>query len=140
MDLSAKKHIGPKQVIVMRTDLGMRRGKQMAQAAHASMAVILDMMTRECNDLYETRTLILPNGSALDEWLNGSFKKICVGIGSEEELLALNAEALKRNLPVALITDSGLTEFGGVKTRTCIAIGPDYPENIDPLTSHLKLL
>ena len=27
----------PKQVIVMRRDLGMRRGKEIAQGAHASM-------------------------------------------------------------------------------------------------------
>ena len=130
----------PKQVIVMRTDLNMRKGKMAAQASHASMAVILNMMQSEYNELYERRHLTIPNGSALDAWLNGPFKKICVGIGSEEELLALGAKALELKLPVALITDSGLTEFGGVKTHTCIAIGPDYPENIDPLTKDLKLL
>jgi PTH2 family peptidyl-tRNA hydrolase len=39
-----------------------------------------------------------------------------------------------------LIIDSGLTEFGGVPTKTCVAIGPDIDAKIDVLTKHLKLL
>lgn len=34
----------PKQVIVMRTDLKMRKGKMIAQGAHASMKVFFDAM------------------------------------------------------------------------------------------------
>ena len=130
----------PKQVIVMRTDLNMRKGKMAAQASHASMAVILDMMSSEYTELYETRKLVLPIGSALEQWVSGSFKKICVGIGSEAELLALYEKAKDLQLPTALITDSGLTEFNGVPTHTCIAIGPDFPERIDYITKELKLL
>lgn len=130
----------PKQVIVMRTDLNMRKGKMAAQASHASMAVILTMMQSEYNELYETRKLVIPNGSALDAWLNGPFKKICVGIGSEAELDALYDRAVSAGLPCSIIVDSGLTEFAGVPTKTCIAIGPDFPERIDDLTKDLKLL
>lgn len=43
-------------------------------------------------------------------------------------------------LVVNLITDNGTTEFGGIPTKTCLAIGPDYKERIDPITKHLKLL
>jgi len=130
----------PKQVIVMRTDLNMRKGKMAAQASHASMAVILNMMESEYNELYERRHLTIPNGSALDAWLNGPFKKICVGIGSEQELNDLFDRVQEARIPVSKIIDSGLTEFGGEKTLTCIAIGPDYPEKIDPFTKDLKLL
>jgi PTH2 family peptidyl-tRNA hydrolase len=130
----------PKQVIVMRTDLNMRKGKMAAQASHASMAVILDMMESEYTELYERRKLTIPEGSALSAWLNGPFKKICVGIDSEAGLLELYEKVKAAGIPTALITDSGLTEFNGVKTHTCIAIGPDLPEKIDPFTSHLKLL
>jgi PTH2 family peptidyl-tRNA hydrolase len=35
--------------------------------------------------------------------------------------------------------DGGLTEFGGVPTRTCLGIGPDYDEHIDPVTADLEL-
>lgn len=130
----------PKQVIVMRTDLNMRKGKMAAQASHASMAVILNMMESEYNELYERRHLTIPNGSALDAWLNGPFKKICVGIDSEQALNDLFDRVQEARIPVSKIIDSGLTEFGGEKTLTCIAIGPDYPEKIDPFTKDLKLL
>jgi PTH2 family peptidyl-tRNA hydrolase len=130
----------PKQVIVMRTDLNMRKGKMAAQASHASMAVILDMMDCEYTELYERRHLTIPVGSALDDWLNGPFKKICVGINSEQALNDLYDKIRAAGIPAAKIIDSGLTEFGGEKTLTCIAIGPDYPEKIDPFTKELKLL
>lgn len=135
-----KVYSSPKQIIVMRTDLNMRKGKMAAQASHASMAVILNMMESEYNELYERRHLTIPNGSALDAWLNGPFKKICVGIDSEQALNDLFDRVQAANIPVSKIIDSGLTEFGGEKTLTCIAIGPDYPENIDPFTKDLKLL
>lgn len=39
-----------------------------------------------------------------------------------------------------MIEDNGLTEFHGVKTKTCIGIGPWVSEEIDKFTKHLKLL
>lgn len=53
--------------------------------------------------------------------------------------MAIYSKAKEKDLEVRLITDSGITEFGGVPTRTCLAIGPDWSELIDPITSHLKL-
>ena len=60
-------------------------------------------------------------------------------MGSEQELLAVYARALRAGLVVHLITDGGLTEFGGVPTRTCLGIGPDYDDRIDPVTGDLEL-
>lgn len=74
------------------------------------------------------------------EWIEGIFAKICVRAESEEQLLELFHMALEAKLSAELITDSGLTEFHGVPTKTCIAIGPDREELIDPITSGLKLL
>jgi PTH2 family peptidyl-tRNA hydrolase len=34
----------PKQVIIIRKDLNMRKGKMIAQGAHASMKAIFDLM------------------------------------------------------------------------------------------------
>ena len=48
--------------------------------------------------------------------------------------------AQESKLPCSLITDAGLTEFNGVPTNTCIAIGPWDPAEIDKITGHLKLL
>lgn len=123
-----------KQVIVMRHDLKMRRGKQIAQGAHASMA----FLTRR---LQNSRSMRLdefsPNAQA---WIVGSFAKVCVRCNSEEELMAIHDKAIELGLEVNLITDSGRTEFHGQPTRTCLAIGPDDASKIDPVTGHLELL
>ena len=62
-----------------------------------------------------------------------------VKVGSEEELLAVYEKAVQAGVMVHLITDGGLTGFGGVPTRTCLAIGPDYDDRIDPVTGDLEL-
>ena len=38
------------------------------------------------------------------------------------------------------VIDEGITMFNGVKTFTCIGIGPYYSEEIDKFTGSLKLL
>lgn len=129
-----------KQVIVLRKDLQMRKGKMVAQGAHASMAVF----TRGPGTRFvagpqglEMRVLLDDSAAA---WLTGRFRKICVSADSEAELLSLHQRALDAGLPCALIQDSGITEFGGVPTYTALAIGPGPNERIDPLTGGLKLL
>lgn len=137
-----------KQVIVVRKDLNMTKGKMIAQGAHASLAVILRMMRNgeghvdhspDINNGYYNLVLRVKEGSELDDWLRGIFKKICVSVSSEEELLSIYEKAKSRGLPVELIQDSGLTMFGGVPTYTCLAIGPATEEDIDLITGSLKL-
>jgi PTH2 family peptidyl-tRNA hydrolase len=125
-----------KQVIVMRTDLGMRRGKQIAQGAHASLGAILNYGCKSDND----QIVLSLHNKPVQEWLAGKFTKICVAVNSEQELLDIYQKAVDNKVNVKLIKDAGLTEFNGVPTLTCLALGPDYPENIDPITGHLKLL
>lgn len=115
-----------KQVIVIRKDLKMRRGKEIAQGSHASMAFLVKNITKKLTETQE-------------EWLNSSHKKICLIVNSEEELLDIHENAIKNGIESHLITDSGFTEFKGVPTKTCIAIGPDHSVKIDKITSHLKL-
>lgn len=131
-----------KQVIVVRKDLNMRKGKIAAQCAHASMKVILDRMVSIELSGGDTRCKFLQfeKDSALDLWINGIFTKIVVSCDSETELLEYYSLAESKGIPCALITDSGLTEFNGIPTNTCIAIGPWYSIEIDEITSKLKLL
>jgi PTH2 family peptidyl-tRNA hydrolase len=63
-----------------------------------------------------------------------------VYVNSEEELLALYAKAMEAGIITSLITDAGLTEFNGVPTNTCIAVGPDFEDKIDSITGGLPLL
>jgi len=118
-----------KQVIVIRKDLKMRRGKEIAQGSHASIAFLTRRIQAESFSLSEAET----------DWLNGSFAKITLQVNSEEELLSVYDQALEAGLEVHLVTDSGLTEFDGIPTKTCLAIGPDYSEKIDLITKNLKL-
>ena len=123
-----------KQVICVRHDLKMRRGKQIAQGAHASMSFI-------CRRLQEAGSVSLNDFTdAQREWLTGAFAKVCCRVDSEEELMAIHDKALEAGLEVHLITDSGKTEFHGEPTNTCLAIGPDEAKKIDKITGHLQLL
>lgn len=145
-----------KQVIVMRKDLNMRKGKMIAQGAHASMKVILDKMKQvversDINGDVMQIDLVLPikkiglvsssfHDENLEQWILGRFKKVCLSVDSENELIEIYNRAQASGLSAALITDSGLTEFGGIPTNTCIAIGPAPSDEIDKITGHLKLL
>lgn len=126
-----------KQVIVIRKDLKMRTGKIAAQAAHASMKVLLDQA--EINNGRGTLTISSINKD-MEEWLRGPFTKICVYVNSEDELDTIYSAAWKAGLPVAMVVDAGKTEFNGVPTKTCIAIGPAQAQKIDTITGSLKLL
>lgn len=125
-----------KQVIVMRKDLKMRRGKEIAQGSHASLAVVLNEMRKD-DKTFEFK---VKKDSPWDKWLNGRFTKICVYCNSEQELLEIYQKAKDLKIPSVLITDAGLTEFNGVPTNTCVAIGPYWSEEINKITGHLPLL
>ena len=125
-----------KQVIVIRKDLNMRKGKMVAQGAHASLAAVLNRMKGS----REERVLHIEEESALDNWINGRFTKICVSVNSEAELLEIYAKAKDKGLLCSLITDAGLTEFNGVPTKTCCAIGPAWSDEVDEITGKLQLL
>jgi len=131
-----------KQVIVVRKDLNMRKGKIAAQVAHASMKVILDKMFKFNVSLMRRNewVLYLPYDSPSEKWLGGLFTKVVVYVESEDELLKLRDEAKEAGIIHALITDAGKTEFHGEPTVTCMAIGPDYSEKIDGITGDLPLL
>jgi PTH2 family peptidyl-tRNA hydrolase len=126
-----------KQVIVIRRDLRMRRGKEIAQGAHASTAWLRQRVLQGRTPAGTAYHLELSGVERT--WLEQSNRKVTVKVGSEQELMTVYEQALRAGLMVHLITDGGLTEFGGVPTRTCLGIGPDYDEHIDPVTGDLEL-
>ena len=148
-----------KQVIVFRKDLlkgpnAIRKGKFGAQVAHASLGALLKFFNISKKELirlgsygdiepgqiqYEYSVTFGEN-TVLDDWLNGKFTKVVVSVNSDEELLELNKALDETIIPHALITDSGLTEFHGVPTNTCLGIGPYEAEEIDKFTGNLPLL
>lgn len=127
-----------KQVIVIRKDLNMRKGKMIAQGAHASIGALL----KKAETVISGRGVFMtgiPMDLATNTWFNTGSKKIVVSVDSEQELLDLETKAKKMGLLTYLVTDSGLTEFQG-PTITALAIGPDLSEKIDEVTGKLKLL
>ena len=129
-----------KQVIVIRKDLNMRKGKMVAQGAHASMKVILDMMIKIPSEDEKTLYYGEPGMESVKNWLEEKYTKICVSVNSEEELKEIYNKAISAGIPASIILDAGLTEFDGVPTYTASAIGPGWDKDIDTITSHLKLL
>lgn len=120
-----------KQVIVIRKDLKMRRGKEIAQGSHGSCMWIAERW-RKFGD-----NLIL--SEAERAWLVGKFTKVVLQVSSEEELLGVYNKAKEKGLLACLVTDSGATEFNGVPTNTVVAIGPNFEEEFAGVTDDLKL-
>jgi len=111
-----------KQVIIIRTDLKMNKGKLCSQACHASIASFLnsDKKIRE-------------------KWINEGMKKVVLKISSEKEIKELYKSAKKDKLPCELIRDAGLTQIEP-GTITALGIGPSENGKIDEITRKLKLL
>jgi peptidyl-tRNA hydrolase, PTH2 family len=126
---------GTKQVIVIRKDLQMRKGKMIAQGCHASMKVFFDRKLIPC-----VGTLMIPLTEDMQQWVDNEFTKICVGVNSEQELLDIHKAAVEKEIPCSLIQDAGHTEFKMIPTYTCCAIGPAKAEAIDEITGKLTLL
>jgi PTH2 family peptidyl-tRNA hydrolase len=122
-----------KQVIVVRSDLKMPKGKLAAQVAHASLATILK------NKSMDEDNLIIPLTPDLYGWITETFFKVVLKVNSEQELLVVALKAKLKNLPVARIVDAGHTFFDE-PTLTCIGIGPAKSSIIDEVTGDLKLL
>lgn len=128
-----------KQVIVIRRDLKMRRGKEIAQGAHAAMEWLTDRMAKPDRREYAFNWHLTGLTDAEEEWLRGGHAKVTCQVDSEEELRAVHAAAVSAGLAAYLVTDAGRTEFHGEPTVTALAVGPDYASRIDPVTGSLRL-
>lgn len=134
-----------KQVIVIRKDLNMRKGKMCAQASHASMSFLTRELTRthwfdSVNPRFLTGNVSLTEAEQIDHWLKNSFRKIVCYVNSKEELYEVYSAAKDKGLMAHMIIDNGATEFNGVKTATCIAIGPHWDNKFEGVSDHLPLL
>lgn len=133
-----------KQVIVMRRDLKMRRGKEISQGGHGVLAFITRKMRNEYLNIFQKLLAyfgiyIIILNKVEQDWINSSFKKVTVRVNSEQELLDLLDKAALFGIKANLVEDSGFTEFDGVVTKTCVVLGPAYDDYVDQLTSKLEL-
>lgn len=135
-----------KQMIVVRRDLHMRKGKIAAQAGHACVEAVLMALAQEerlgdiviAGDYVSLRETGKP-ATALSDWFSKGVAKICVYVDSEEALLEIDRRAKEAGILSALICDAGMTEFHGEPTYTCLAFEPRFSADVDPITGDLPL-
>ncbi|PSG99426.1 MAG: aminoacyl-tRNA hydrolase [Nanohaloarchaea archaeon SW_7_43_1] len=110
-----------KQVIVIRDDLDISRGKQISQSCHASVGAYRKA-----------------DSNIISDWESGGGKKVVVSSG-ERKLEDLYAETKSKDIPACLVNDAGLTEVEP-GTVTALGIGPDKENKIDSMTGELELV
>ena len=132
-------HDYEKQIIILRKDLKMGKGKLISQGAHASMGGLL-LGGKFTTSPDGKNQYVMDLAPDLHAWLLGSFTKIAVWAESEEELMSLHNQAIQAGLRSVVIKDNGKTVFNGVPTVTAIAIGPALASKVDPITRHLQLI
>ncbi|KAI9288729.1 peptidyl-tRNA hydrolase PTH2-domain-containing protein [Umbelopsis sp. AD052] len=114
-----------KLVLVVRTDLGMTKGKIAAQCGHATLACYKSTM----------RT----NPSMIHRWEHTGQAKVALRCDSEEQMLELQALAASIGLTARSIQDAGRTQIEA-GSRTVLGIGPGPVDMVNQITGHLKLL
>ena len=114
-----------KQVMVIRKDLDMGKGKLAVQVAHASVSAAEQARKHKT--------------SWFESWMHENQAKICVKVESEKELRLLKGRVDEAGIPNALIQDAGLTQLEP-GTTTCLGIGPLPTEIADRYTGDLKLV
>ena len=113
-----------KQVIVVRAELDLSRGKWCAQAAHAALMAAEE--ARKRHRLWYRK------------WLEEGQKKVILQVPSLKDLERLKALAEKMKVPTAIVVDFGLTEVAP-GTVTCMGFGPAPGEVVDRITGSLPL-
>ena len=113
-----------KLVVVVRTDLGISKGKMAAQVAHA--AVNCTLKSRKSDS------------SNFKKWFDEGQKKVVVKGQNESTLRDLQQHAREIGLVSSLVTDAGLTEVPA-GTVTCLGIGPASESEIDLITGDYSL-
>lgn len=111
-----------KQVIIVREDLKMSKGKIAAQVSHGSVDAVLKTDKED-----------------VIKWHNNGMKKVVLKVKDKQELLDFKKKAQTAGLTCSLVIDAGHTEIPS-GTPTCLAIGPDKEQKIDKITGKLKLL
>lgn len=112
-----------KMAVVVRTDLGMGRGKIAAQVAHAAVAAVLASA----------------GGADLAAWLGDGQPTVVLRVSAAARLLEVVRQARAAGLPVELVYDAGRTQVAP-GTLTCCTVGPAESRQVDAATAGLSLL
>ena len=114
-----------KQIIVIRTDLKMGKGKLVAQGAHASVQSTLNAIKNHKN--------------YFDRWQRTGCKKVVCKANTKDKLEEVYEFSELKQIPCSIIIDAGRTQIPS-GTITAVAVGPGPSSVINEFTSDLKLL
>ena len=126
-----------KQVLIIRTDLKMRRGKEIAQCAHASGACLFSSARRGFIPfIWNAIKFYFSEASRV--WMQDFYTKVTLQASSEQELLNVQRLCDIQGLRTALIRDAGKTACGegmkGQEIVTALCVGPNFSNEIDSIT------
>jgi len=113
-----------KMVLIVRTDLGMTKGKAAAQCAHAALGCY--------------KKAVKSNAAALEAWEKTGQAKICLKIDNAEAMMDLATKARENGIAWSVVRDAGRTQVEA-GSLTVLGIGPADVNDIDQITGHLKL-
>ncbi|KAK1772948.1 PTH2-domain-containing protein [Phialemonium atrogriseum] len=122
-----------KLVLVVRTDLGMTKGKIAAQCGHATLACYKTLLKASAK---------APNGPQarlLKKWEKYGQAKIAVQTKSQDEMMELMGKARSLGVTAEVIQDAGRTQIEA-GSLTVLGVGPAPKSLVDGITGHLKLL
>ncbi|KAF4450538.1 PTH2 family peptidyl-tRNA hydrolase [Fusarium albosuccineum] len=119
-----------KLVLVVRTDLGMTKGKIAAQCSHATLA---------CYKTLSRSPADSPQRKILNRWERLGQAKIAVQVKSQDEILELRRKARALGLTAEVIQDAGRTQIEA-GSMTVLGVGPAPKSVVDQVTGGLKLL
>ncbi|UPK93441.1 hypothetical protein LCI18_004376 [Fusarium solani-melongenae] len=119
-----------KLVLVVRTDLGMTKGKIAAQCSHATLACYKTLLRAPANS---------PQRKILARWERLGQAKIAVQVKSQEDILELRRKARSLGLTAEVIQDAGRTQIEA-GSMTVLGVGPAPRSVVDQVTGGLKLL
>ncbi|MBE6499727.1 MAG: aminoacyl-tRNA hydrolase [Methanobrevibacter thaueri] len=111
-----------KQVMVVRTDLKMRKGKIAAQCCHGAIGAYKKSPKDK-----------------VKKWENEAYAKVVLKVQTLDELEELKRIADDEGIVNYLVVDAGRTQIP-TSSVTVLALGPDEDEILDKVTGDLKLL
>ena len=117
-----------KQIVVIRADLNMGKGKLAAQSIHAALSA------------YKKATMNKEYKTKADAWEKSGGEKVVLKVQSEEELFEYFEQAKRVGIPCGeIIHDAGHTQLEP-GTATCFATLPWEEAALDKNFGTLKLL
>ena len=114
-----------KQVLVVRLDLDMGRGKAAVQCAHAAVSAAEEARTHLHN--------------WWKSWIEEGQLKVAVKVPDLDSILDLERKGRSKGIPVHLVKDRGLAQVPP-GTITCLGLGPAPSDVVVSLTGNLALL